>query len=179
MLPPEIVRFIGQQEASARCPASGVFWVRPHRSSFAAAAQPDPVRALGLRRGQQPDLRPGSRGSTWPRRADLAVRHQRAHVGLSGPAGCWRATIGQSYSDMGDPYLFISITAVLVGGASLLGGSGNYVGTVAGVIILTILGVFLAILNLGPAWLPDDLMASIVFLTVAASPLVNRSSQWR
>ncbi len=48
----------------------------------------------------------------------------------------------------GEPYLFISITAVLVGGVSLLGGSGNYLGTFAGTLILTILGALLAILNL-------------------------------
>ncbi|MCL5070741.1 MAG: ABC transporter permease [Actinobacteria bacterium] len=47
--------------------------------------------------------------------------------------------IGQSYLGMGDPFLFLSITAVAIGGASILGGSGNYLGTVAGAFILIIL----------------------------------------
>jgi ribose transport system permease protein len=82
--------------------------------------------------------------------------------------------LGQAYSDMGDPYLFISITAVLVGGASMMGGSGNYLGTVAGVLILTILGGLLAIMNLGSGWL-RIIYGAIVFLAVAASPLFNRA----
>ena len=40
---------------------------------------------------------------------------------------------------MGDPYLFTSIAAVAIGGASILGGSGHYIGTIAGALVLTIL----------------------------------------
>lgn len=47
--------------------------------------------------------------------------------------------IGQSYLGMGDPFLFQSIAAVAIGGASILGGSGHYLGTVGGAFILTIL----------------------------------------
>ena len=36
---------------------------------------------------------------------------------------------GQAYLGMGDPYLFTSIAAVAIGGASILGGSGHYLGT--------------------------------------------------
>ena len=39
---------------------------------------------------------------------------------------------GQAYLGMGDSYLFTSIAAVAIGGASILGGSGHYLGTVAG-----------------------------------------------
>jgi ribose transport system permease protein len=46
---------------------------------------------------------------------------------------------GQSYLTMGDQYQMISISAVVVGGASILGGSGKYSGTVAGVLILTLI----------------------------------------
>ncbi len=49
---------------------------------------------------------------------------------------------------MGDPYLFTSIAAVAIGGASILGGSGNYLGTVAGAMVLTILTGLLPALNL-------------------------------
>ena len=40
---------------------------------------------------------------------------------------------------MGDTYLFSSAVAVAVGGASILGGKGHYIGTVAGAIILTLI----------------------------------------
>lgn len=55
---------------------------------------------------------------------------------------------GQSYLGMGDPYLFTSIAAVAIGGASILGGSGHYLGTVAGALVLTILTGLLPALNL-------------------------------
>ena len=45
----------------------------------------------------------------------------------------------QAYLGMGDPYLFTSIAAVAIGGASILGGSGHYIGTIAGALVLTIL----------------------------------------
>ena len=55
---------------------------------------------------------------------------------------------GQAYLGMGDPYLFTSIAAVAIGGASILGGSGNYLGTIAGTLVLTILTGLLPALNL-------------------------------
>ncbi len=54
----------------------------------------------------------------------------------------------QAYLGMGDPYLFTSIAAVAIGGASILGGSGHYIGTVAGALVLTILTGLLPALNL-------------------------------
>ncbi|MBN8998988.1 MAG: ABC transporter permease [Rhizobiales bacterium] len=55
---------------------------------------------------------------------------------------------GQAYLGMGDPYLFTSIAAVAIGGASILGGSGHYVGTIAGAMVLTILAGLLPALGL-------------------------------
>ena len=40
---------------------------------------------------------------------------------------------------MGDAYLLPSIAAVVLGGTSILGGRGSYLGTVAGVILITLL----------------------------------------
>jgi ribose transport system permease protein len=55
---------------------------------------------------------------------------------------------GQAYLGMGDPYLFTSIAAVAIGGASILGGTGHYAGTIAGAFVLTILTGLLPALNL-------------------------------
>jgi ribose transport system permease protein len=55
-----------------------------------------------------------------------------AGIALTGFGGS--ATLG-----MGDPYLFQSIAAVVIGGTYILGGRGHYVGTVAGAIVLTAL----------------------------------------
>jgi len=40
---------------------------------------------------------------------------------------------------MGDPFLFQSIAAAVIGGVSILGGRGHYLGTVAGAISLVAL----------------------------------------
>jgi len=55
---------------------------------------------------------------------------------------------GQAYLGMGDPFLFTSVAAVAIGGASILGGSGHYVGTIAGALVLTILAGLLPALGL-------------------------------
>ena len=38
---------------------------------------------------------------------------------------------GQGYVGIGDPYLLSSIAAVVLGGTSILGGRGTYLGTIA------------------------------------------------
>jgi ribose transport system permease protein len=53
---------------------------------------------------------------------------------------------GQASLGMGDPYLFQSIAAVVIGGVYLLGGRGHYVGTVAGAIsLVTLISVLMAV----------------------------------
>jgi ribose transport system permease protein len=46
---------------------------------------------------------------------------------------------GQASLGMGDPYLFQSIAAVVIGGVSILGGRGQYLGAAAGAVSLTAL----------------------------------------
>jgi ribose transport system permease protein len=60
---------------------------------------------------------------------------------------------GGAYFTLGDPYLFATAAAVAVGGASILGGSGHYLGTVAGALVLTLMVSLLTLLNVGQAWL--------------------------
>ena len=49
---------------------------------------------------------------------------------------------------MGDPYLLPSIAAVVLGGTSILGGRGSYIGTVAGVILITLLQSILSVMQM-------------------------------
>jgi ribose transport system permease protein len=56
-----------------------------------------------------------------------------------------------SYLNIGDPYQINSIAAVVVGGASILGGSGSYVGTIAGCIIMILIQSILPILSVPEA----------------------------
>jgi ribose transport system permease protein len=82
---------------------------------------------------------------------------------------------GQAYLGMGDPYLFSSVAAVAIGGASILGGSGHYLGTVAGALILTVLAGLLPILNLNPAAL-QVIYGVVILATVSAATLPWRQA---
>ena len=48
----------------------------------------------------------------------------------------------------GDPYLLPAMAAVVLGGTSILGGRGNYIGTVAGVILITLLQSILSVIQI-------------------------------
>jgi len=88
------------------------------------------------------------------------------------------------YFGMGDPYQFASIACVLVGGASVLGGSGHYLGTIAAAFLLTtvtavltiwgvgagIQAIFYGATILGSAWL----LGSGAFAKRSGSLLVSR-----
>ena len=50
---------------------------------------------------------------------------------------------GGGFVGVGDPYLFSTVAAVVVGGTSLLGGAGGYTATVIGVLVLQVLTSFL------------------------------------
>ena len=80
----------------------------------------------------------------------------------------------QSYLGMGDPFLFTSIAAVAIGGASILGGSGSYLGTIAGALILTVLTGLLPILKLESGHL-SVIYGTVILVTVAlAAPTTQQ-----
>jgi ribose transport system permease protein len=55
---------------------------------------------------------------------------------------------GQASLGMGDPYLFQSIAAVVIGGVYVLGGRGHYLGTAAGAVTLVALVSVLLAMNM-------------------------------
>lgn len=55
---------------------------------------------------------------------------------------------GTSYLDAGTFYELNSIAAVVVGGTSILGGEGGYTGTIAGAIIMTVIGSLMTTMNM-------------------------------
>ena len=52
---------------------------------------------------------------------------------------------------MGDAYLLPAIAAVVLGGTSILGGRGSYLGTVAGAILITLLQSILSVMQMPEA----------------------------
>lgn len=76
--------------------------------------------------------------------------------------------VGSCYLAMGDTYQFQSIAAVAIGGTSMLGGKGNYLGTVAGSLTITILLGILVALNL-PFGVQTMAFGLIVLISVIVS----------
>jgi ribose/xylose/arabinose/galactoside ABC-type transport system permease subunit len=74
----------------------------------------------------------------------LAREVFRAPIALAMLAGY----AGKAYQAMGDPYLLPAIAAVVLGGTSILGGRGTYLGTVAGVILITVLESILSVMQI-------------------------------
>lgn len=69
--------------------------------------------------------------------------------GLSAFAGALLAGYStKAYQGMGDPYLLPAIAAVVLGGTSILGGRGSYLGTTAGVILITLLQSILSVMQI-------------------------------
>jgi ribose transport system permease protein len=96
--------------------------------------------------------------------SERAVFLSRSHVArvvitcfaLSGACSAFAGVLLAGYSTkayqaMGDPYLLPAIAAVVLGGTSILGGRGSYLGTVAGVILVTLLQSILSIMQLPDA----------------------------
>jgi ribose transport system permease protein len=52
-----------------------------------------------------------------------------------------------AYQAMGDPYLLPAIAAVVLGGTHILGGRGTFLGTIAGVIFITLLQSILSVVQ--------------------------------
>jgi ribose transport system permease protein len=78
----------------------------------------------------------------------------------------------QAYQGMGDPYLMPVIAAVVVGGTSILGGSGSYVGTFVGAVFITLLSSILAVMQM------SDAARQIIFgAIILAMLLAYRSSE--
>jgi ribose transport system permease protein len=73
---------------------------------------------------------------------------------------------GSGYAGVGDPYLFTTIAAVLIGGTSLVGGRGGYGLSVLGVLILTVLQTILSGYSLSQA-AQEAILGALIIPTVA------------
>lgn len=96
--------------------------------------------------------------------SERAVYLSRGHVArvvvscfaLSGACSAFAGVLLAGYSTkayqaMGDPYLLPAIAAVVLGGTSILGGRGGYLGTVAGVVLVTLLQSILSVVQMPEA----------------------------
>jgi ribose transport system permease protein len=71
---------------------------------------------------------------------------------------------GSAYGDVGQPYLFQTIAAVVIGGTTLVGGRGGLAGTMAGALVLTEINTLLIGLGLTPSMVEAALGLVIIVL---------------
>lgn len=111
------------------------------------------------------------------RAAGLALVHtQRVWIGVFAFSAMCAVVAGilvGSFSGtgdphVGDPYLFLSVAAVLIGGTAMEGGRGDYPRTVIGAVLLTVITTTLTSLNYGSADI-QILSGLLIFLIVLNS----------
>ncbi|MGB5560221.1 MAG: ribose ABC transporter [Paracoccaceae bacterium] len=71
-------------------------------------------------------------------------------AGLAGVLYAARFSAGAAQA--GEPLLLDSVAAVVIGGASLFGGSGTILGTVAGAFVIAVIQYGLVFINVAPFW---------------------------
>lgn len=71
-------------------------------------------------------------------------------AGIAGVLYAARFTAGAAQA--GEPLLLDSVAAVVIGGASLFGGSGTILGTVAGALVIAVIQYGLVFINVEPFW---------------------------
>jgi len=112
----------------------------------------------------------------------LGSNPRAAPLALIDPVAMWTATFaisaafaavtgilllgftGSAYGEVGQPYLFQTIAAVVIGGTALVGGRGSYLGTVAGALVLTEINTLLIGIGLQPSLVQAVLGVVIVVL---------------
>ncbi|MEW9523340.1 ribose ABC transporter [Agrobacterium radiobacter] len=71
-------------------------------------------------------------------------------AGIGGALYAARFTAGAAQA--GEPLLLDSVAAVVIGGASLFGGSGTIMGTIAGALVIAVIQYGLVFMNVEPFW---------------------------
>ena len=92
--------------------------------------------------------------------ARMSISERRYWIGVYGISGAVSALTGElllgwsggGFIGVGQPYLFMTLAAVVIGGTSLLGGNGGYGFTVIGVLVLQVLTSFLVGIGLTYEW---------------------------
>lgn len=82
----------------------------------------------------------------------------------------------QAYQSMGDPFLLPTIAAVVIGGTSILGGRGSLVGTIGGVLFITILTSILSVFQISEAW-RNIIFGSIIIIMLLFQTLRRKGTR--
>ncbi|MBO0838723.1 MAG: ABC transporter permease, partial [Actinobacteria bacterium] len=118
--------------------AAGAYYLRTFRSGrdlYAIGSNPEAARLAGLKVG---------------RRVFTAFAVSGAIAGVAGVL--WAAQYGTIDSSAGTGYELQVVSAVVVGGVAIFGGSGGVVGAALGALLLATISTALYVLGISPFW---------------------------
>ncbi len=141
-------------------------WVLVHRTIAGRA-----FRAIGF----SPE---GARYASIPVSRRLTLAYVLAGVIAALAALIYVARVGQAKADAGTGYELLAITAVVLGGASIFGGTGTVFGTLLGVFVVTVLKIGL-ILSDQPSELAGILTGGLLLAVLASEVLLKTFSARR
>lgn len=96
---------------------------------------------------------------------------------LSAFAGFWLCAYnGVIYVNAGSSYVMPSVAAVVIGGTSVAGGKGDYLGTVVGTIILTIVNSLLVMMDMNEAgkYMMNGLILLVLLVIYTRHPKIRQ-----
>ena len=176
---PESFLFVGQERWLGLPTQAWIFfavalavWLLVHRTVFGRA-----FRAIGL----APE---GARYAGLPVERRLALVYVLAGLIAAIAAIIYTARLGQAKADAGTGYELFAITAVVLGGTSIFGGTGTIHGTLLGVAAIAVLKNGLAclpvVMRMNAAEEMSGLLTgALLLLALTGSVLPKLLSQWR
>ena len=141
-------------------------WLLVHRTTLGRS-----FRAIGF----SPD---GSRYAGLPVARRLTFAYVLAGVVAAVAALVYVARVGQAKADAGTGYELLAITAVVLGGTSIFGGTGTVHGTLLGVAVLSVLKIGLTLSD-QPSELAGILTGALLLVVLTGEVGLKKFSTWR
>jgi rhamnose transport system permease protein len=138
--------------------AAGAYYLRTFRSGrdlYAIGSNPEAARLAGLRVG---------------RRVFTAFAVSGAIAGLAGVL--WAAQYGTIDSSAGTGYELQVVSAVVVGGVAIFGGSGGVAGAALGALLLATISTALYVLGISPFW-DQAIWGFLLLLAIALDQAIS------
>src|SRR5438445_2303111 len=171
---PQNFLFLGQgyllNVVPAQLPLFGLValgvWLLVHKTTFGRS-----FRAIGF----SPE---GARYAGIPVEKRLTLAYTLSGVISALAALIYVARVGQAKADAGTGYELLAITAVVLGGASIFGGTGTVHGTLLGVFVLAVLKIGLTLSD-QPSELAGILTGALLLTVLVGDVLVRKISARR
>jgi ribose/xylose/arabinose/galactoside ABC-type transport system permease subunit len=146
--------------------AAALVWILVHRTTFGRS-----FRAIGF----SPQ---GARYAGLPVARRITMVYVMSGIFSALAALIYVARVGQAKADAGTGYELLAITAVVLGGTSIFGGTGSVHGTLLGVAALAVLKNGLTLSD-QPGELAGILTGALLLVVLAGEAAFKKISAWR